>query len=252
MSSSIPQGRGRLAGRRIVITGAASGIGRAAAALFRAEGAQLALMDRDEAGMAALAGDEVHAVVADVADEASVRDAFAAAAGRMGGCDGLVHCAGVVELGRIADMPLANWQRVIDINLTGTFLVCREAARLLAGKEGGSIVTIASAQALQPIATASAYAASKGGVLSLTKALASELAPHVRVNTVCPGLIDTPMNQGIKGGPGSGPPVPLDRYLLKRWGVAEEIAAALLFLTSAESAYVTGTTLAVDGGRTLH
>ncbi len=242
----------RLAGRRIIITGAASGIGRATAELFRREGARLALLDLAADRLADLAGPDAHAVAVDVADEASVQRAFGAADTKLGGIDGLIHCAGVVELGRIAEMSLATWKRLMDINLTGTFLVCREAARMLAGKEGATIVNIASAQALQPLANAAAYAASKGGVLTFTKALAADLAPHVRVNTICPGLVDTPMNQGIKGAASNGPPVPLDRYLLKRWGQAEEIASTLLFLTSAESAYITGSTLAVDGGRTFH
>ena len=244
---------GRLSGRRIAVTGAASGIGKATAALFVREGAQVALMDFDGQNLTEAASMPLaHAIPVDVTDEAWVERAFALATDRLGGFDGMVHCAGVVELGRVADMSLQSWQRVMQVNLTGTFLVCREAARRLQSRDGSTIVTIASAQALQPLGTASAYAASKGGVVSFTKALAADLAPHVRVNTICPGLVDTPMNQDIKGGPGSGPPVPLDRYPLRRWGTAEEIATTILFLTSADSAYVTGATLAVDGGRTFH
>jgi NAD(P)-dependent dehydrogenase (short-subunit alcohol dehydrogenase family) len=244
---------GRLSGRRIFITGAASGIGKATASLFVREGAQVALMDLDGQRLAEAATMPLaHAIPVDVTDEAGVERAFDTATKQLGGFDGLVHCAGVVELGRVAEMSLQSWQRVMDVNLTGTFLVCRESARRLERKDGATIVTIASAQALQPLGTAAAYAASKGGVLSFTKALAADLAPHVRVNTICPGLVDTPMNQDIKGGPGSGPPVPLDRYLLRRWGTAQEIAATILFLTSVDSAYVTGATLAVDGGRTFH
>ena len=103
-----------------------------------------------------------------------------------------------------------------------------------------------------PVAGAAAYAASKGGVNSLSKALAAELAPQIRVNAVCPGLIDTPMNAGLKKTPDDGPPVPLDRYALRRWGQPDEIASAILFLLSSEASYITGASIAVDGGRTFH
>ncbi|MET0745632.1 MAG: SDR family oxidoreductase, partial [Microvirga sp.] len=115
-----------------------------------------------------------------------------------------------------------------------------------------TIVNISSAQALMPVATAGAYAASKGGVLSFSKALAADLAPDVRVNAICPGLVDTPMNAGLKKSPDDGPPVPLDKYLLRRWAEPVEIARSILYLTSSDSSYVTGTALAVDGGRTFH
>ena len=245
----------RLEGRRIVVTGAASGIGAAVARLAAAEGAHVACFDRDGQGAAALAASlsiPGHSEQVDVTDPDGVKRAMDSAARALGVIDGLVNSAGIVALGPVAEMSLDTWRKVIDVNLTGTFLVSQATIPFLLGASGASIVNIASAQALMPIAGSSAYAASKGGVQSLSKALAAELAPEIRVNCVCPGLIDTPMNAGLKKAPEDGPPVPLDRYALRRWGKPEEIAASIIYLLSNDASYVTGATLAVDGGRTFH
>jgi NAD(P)-dependent dehydrogenase (short-subunit alcohol dehydrogenase family) len=246
---------GRLEGRRIVVTGAASGIGAAVARLAAAEGALVACLDRDGAGVAALAAELAlpgHSAEVDVTDPDAVKRALDGAAGALGGMDGLVNSAGIVALGPVEEMSLDTWRKVIDVNLTGTFLVSQAAVRHLRGAPDAAMVNIASAQALMPIAGSSAYAASKGGVQSLSKALAVELAPDIRVNCICPGLIDTPMNAGLRKVPEDGPPVPLDRYALRRWGKAEEIAASIIYLLSKDASYVTGATLAIDGGRTFH
>lgn len=245
----------RLEGRRIVVTGAASGIGAAVARLAAAEGATVACFDRDGDGAAALAASLAlagHSQQVDVTDPEALGRAFEAAAMALGGIDGLVNSAGVVSLGPIVEMSIDTWRKVIDVNLTGTFLVSQAAIPHMRAASDASIVNIASAQALMPIAGSSAYAASKGGVQSLSKALAAELAPDIRVNCICPGLIDTPMNAGLKKAPEDGPPVPLDRYALKRWGKPEEIAASIVYLLSKDASYVTGATLAIDGGRTFH
>ncbi|WP_442583906.1 SDR family NAD(P)-dependent oxidoreductase [Mesorhizobium sp. ASY16-5R] len=199
----------RLEGRRIVVTGAASGIGAAVARLAASEGAKVACFDRDGEGAAALAASlpvTGHSERVDVTDPEGVKRAFESAAEALGGLDGLVTSAGVVALGPITKMALDTWRKVIDVNLTGTFLVSQAAVSHLRATSDASIVNIASAQALMPIAGSSAYAASKGGVLSLSKALAAELAPDIRVNCICPGLIDTPMNAGLKKAPEDGPP----------------------------------------------
>lgn len=245
---------GRLNGRRIVVTGAASGIGRATATLFAAEGARVALLDRVRDGVVAAAATIAgsHAEVVDISDEVSVSTAFDRAAGAFGGLDGLVHCAGIVQLASIEETTLAMWQRHLDVNLTGAFLVCRTALGHLRRAGGGTIVNLASAQALSPAGNSIAYASSKGGVVTLTKAIALEGAPNVRANVVCPGLVDTPMHDALRPSPDSPPPVPLDKYPLARWSTAEEVARSNLYLTCDDSAYVTGITLAVDGGRTMH
>jgi len=236
----------RLKGRRIVITGAGSGIGRATAQLFAAEGAVLALLDRDGEGLMETArGIAAHAYVADVTDEASVARAVEQAAAALGGIDGVVNAAGVMLRGSVLEVGVDTWRRVLEINLTGTYIVVRCCLPWLKQSTGATIVNLGSGQSLLPNSPdRSAYSASKGGVLNLTRALAAELAPAIRANTVCPGLVNTPMAEGVRANVGN--------YALKRLAEPDEIAQAILFLTSRESSYVTGAALAVDGGRSFH
>jgi NAD(P)-dependent dehydrogenase (short-subunit alcohol dehydrogenase family) len=178
----------RLAGRRIIITGGASGIGRATATLFAAEGAAIAVLDRS--GTEAMAVAEAiggTAVAVDVADAGSVTDAVVQAAEAMGGIDGVVNAAGVFSAAGLADTSPAMFARTLAVNLTGTFLVIQATAPLLLAAGQGTIVNIGSGVGLLPAGPGStAYVASKGGVIAMTKALAQELAPAVRVNVVCP------------------------------------------------------------------
>jgi NAD(P)-dependent dehydrogenase (short-subunit alcohol dehydrogenase family) len=237
----------RLGGRRIVITGAASGIGRATAELFASEGARLVLLDHNASALTHFAqGLGAHAAAADVSDEASVAQAIDTGATAMGGIDGVVNAAGIQLRGSVLEVDATAWRRTLEVNLTGTYIVVRSCLPWLTQSPGVStIVNIASGQALLPNAPLrTAYAASKGGVLNLTRALAAELAPSVRANCVCPGLVDTPMAEGVQGNVGN--------YALKRLAQPQEIANAILFLTCAESSYVTGAALAVDGGRSFH
>lgn len=239
-------GSSRLAGRRVLITGGAAGIGRATALRCLAEGASVALLDLHADQLAATAaelGCSGHAV--DVTDEERVADAVAAAAGRMGSIDGIVNAAGIMLRGSIGDVDGATWRRVIDVNLTGPYLVIRAAMSHLSAAQGASIVNIASGQALLPNSPdRAAYSASKGGVLNLSRALAAELAPRIRVNCVCPGLVDTAMADGVRHNTGN--------YALGRIADPQEITAAVAFLLSAEASFVTGAALAVDGGRSFH
>ena len=236
----------RLAGRRIVITGAGSGIGRRTAQVFAAEGAALALIDVNADAVAMAAWDTgSHPFAADVTDEDAIARATGHAAAALGGIDGIVTAAGIMWRGAVLDVPASDWRRVIEINLTGTYIVVRACLPWLRKAAGGTIVTIASGQGLLPnVPNRSAYAASKGGVVNLTRALAAEFAPSIRANCVCPGLVDTPMADGVRANVGN--------YALGRLADPAEIAQAILFLTAPESSYVTGATLAVDGGRSFH
>ncbi|SMF32224.1 NAD(P)-dependent dehydrogenase, short-chain alcohol dehydrogenase family [Tistlia consotensis] len=253
----------RLAGRRILISGAASGIGRATAEVFHREGAALALLDRDAGRLAetaeALSGGEGPAVawaVAEIADEAAVGAAVAETAAALGGLDGVVSSAGIDLLKPFGEVSAAEWRQVLEVNLTGPFNLCSAALPFLRAAGGGSIVQVASGAALRPLAGRTAYCASKAGLVMFAKALAVDLADDgIRVNAICPGIIDTPLfRQSFERAPDPEAELEriLDRYLIRRVGRPEDIAYAALYLSSAESAHVTGTTLAVDGGRSFH
>lgn len=236
----------RLRGRRILITGAASGIGRATAELFAAEGAALTLLDRDAKGLAEIARSTgAHFFETDITDEASVARAVAQGAAAMGGMDGVVNSAGIQVRGSVLEVSVAEWRRSLEVNVTGAYIVVRSCLPWLQQASGATIVNLGSGQSLLANApNRTAYAASKGGLLNLSRALAAELAPAIRVNTVCPGMVDTPMAQGVTGNVGN--------YALKRLAQPIEIAQAILFLSCAESSFVTGAALAVDGGRSFH
>jgi len=236
---------GRLQGRRILITGAASGIGSSTAQLFASEGAAVAVLDRTGNWPEAYSEPAYHCYKVDITDEKSVATAVEHAARSMGGIDGVVNAAGVMLRGRMLDVGIDAWRRVLDINLTGGYIVARACLPWLLEARDATIVNIGSGQALLPNTPGrTAYAASKGGVINLTRSLAAELAPSIRVNSVCPGLVDTPMADGGRTNTGN--------YAMKRLADPIEIAQAILFLTSRESSYVTGVALAVDGGRSFH
>jgi NAD(P)-dependent dehydrogenase (short-subunit alcohol dehydrogenase family) len=239
----------RLAGRRILITGGASGIGRATCELFAREGAAVAVLDRDAARIAT-----GHAIAADVSDAASVSRAVQQAAQALGGLDGLVNAAGIFINRNLLETTPEEWNKTIAVNLTGTFLCVQAAVPLLRQAERATVVNIASGVGLLPTGGGStAYVASKGGVIAMTRTLAAELAPAIRVNAICPGAVETPMTDGtLRDAAGAVVPAIAHRYALGRPAAPDEIAAAILFLTAHESSFVTGVNLAVDGGRTYH
>ena len=246
----------RLAGRRVLVTGAASGIGLAIARLFHSEGAHVAMLDRDGARLKEGAIDGAAQLVCDVGDERQVRDAVARAADALGGLDGVVNSAGIDLMRPFEEMTAAEWSQVMAVDLTGPMLVCHAALPAMKQAGHGTIVNIASGAALRPLEQRTAYCAAKAGLVMLGKTLAVDLAPyHIRVNAICPGIIDTPLFRSSWEGaadPETELARILDRYVIKRPGQPEEIAQAALYLTSDESSFVTGAALAVDGGRTFH
>ena len=248
----------RLRDRRVLVTGAASGIGLAVSGLFTREGARVAMLDRDEGRLKnAVASVEGAAhFVCDVGDERQVRDTVARTVSDLGGLDGVVNCAGVDLLRPFEEMTVEEWTRVLTVDLTGPMLVCHAAVPAMKRAGRGTIVNVASGAGLRPLEHRTAYCSAKAGLVMFGKTLAMDLAPHgIRVNAICPGIIDTPMFRGSWEG-ASDPRAELgrilDRYLIKRTGQPDEIAYAALYLTSDESSFVTGAALAVDGGRTFH
>lgn len=249
---------GALAGRRILIAGAAKGIGRATAERFVGEGARIAAFDRDEQALSALAAALPGSVTlpGDVADPAAVATVVQAAASALGGLDGVVNAAGIDLLADIEAMTLADWQRVIAVNLTGPVLVMQAAYPYLKAAGGGTIVNVSSAAGLSPLARRTAYCASKAGLQMASKALAIEAAAFgIRVNAVCPGAVETDLFRSsidAAADPQAAYEAVRARYALQRVAEPAEIAAAILWLTGDDSSYVTGTSIAVDGGRTFH
>jgi NAD(P)-dependent dehydrogenase (short-subunit alcohol dehydrogenase family) len=249
------QKMGRLSERRIIVTGGGSGIGAATCTLFAAEGARVAVLDRSLEAAQSVAGKIGGVAVAvDVSDAAQVKQAVSKAADGLGGLDGLVNAAGIFSSAGLADTSAELFAQTLAVNLTGTFLMVQAAAPLLLAAGTATIVNIGSGVGITPTGPGStAYVASKGGVIAMTKALAMELAPRVRVNVVCPGAVDTPMTASFLRRPtGEVDPAVAGRYALQRAASPEEIAAAILFLTEAASSFVTGVTMPVDGGRTFH
>jgi len=243
---------GRLKGRRILVTGGASGVGAATCRRFAAQGAQLAILDRNENALRDIAGlTGAAGFVVDLLDAQAVKDAVPQAAERLGGLDGVVNCAGISISRPFADTDLATWNLAIAGNLTSVYLVCHAALPYLRAAPAATIVNISSAVGLQPLAGRAAYAASKSGVIAFSKVLAVELAPNIRCNVICPGAVDTPMVRDIFTDQSSIARIE-SLYALKRMAAPEEIADAVLFLTGPESSFMTGSTLAVDGGRTFY
>jgi NAD(P)-dependent dehydrogenase (short-subunit alcohol dehydrogenase family) len=249
MSPAPPEPGKRLAGRRILITGGGSGIGAATAELFVREGAKVVAADRDpEKLLRSVARTGAIAIPFDVTDPVAVREGVNAAAAAMGGIDGLVNCAGISVSAPFAETTLAVWSRAIDVNLTGVYLVCHSALPHLRRAYSASIVNVASGVAHQPLLNRAAYAASKGGLLAFTKVLALELAPRIRCNVLSPGAVETPMVTDMFTEPAQMERI-ASLYALKRLGEPSELAHAILYLTGAESSFVTGSTFVVDGGR---
>jgi NAD(P)-dependent dehydrogenase (short-subunit alcohol dehydrogenase family) len=242
---------GRLADMAAIVTGAAGGIGGAIAEAFADEGARIIAMDLARpVATARWRSDRITPLAVDLADRASIAGAFADAVERLGGIDVLVT-AGALKggVGNMADVTDADWDRFITVNLTGTFLSCRAAARaMIARRKGGRIITIGSVNSFMSEPNASPYVASKGGVAMLTRAMAVDLARHgILVNMIAPGPVDVPNNGAQYREPKLARTL-TELVALGRAGLPGEIAGAAVYLAGEESRYVTGSTITVDGG----
>ena len=241
----------------MLVTGAAAGIGLACTRRLLAEGAAVAMVDRDAERLSSTRDslpslDRAFAIPFDVTDGGAVREGVADAARLMAGIDGVVNNAGIDMHRPFLDVDASDWNEVMAVNLVGAMEVCRAAMDALASSGRGVIINIASAAGLRPTPGRIAYCASKAALIMATKALALELAEHgIRANAVCPGPVETELfRQSL------GDSVTVDdvkaRRVLGRIGNVDEIAGTIAFLLSDEAAFITGSALAVDGGRAFH
>jgi glucose 1-dehydrogenase len=251
----------KLQGTKAIVTGASSGIGLATAERLGREGASVCVNYYSEAERAAAeqvvaaieqGGSKAIAVQADVANEEDVRRMVAQAARELGGLDLLVNNAGIENQVPLLEMPLADWNAVIGTNLTGAFLCLREAAKVMVAAGGGVVVNISSVHEFIPWPGFAHYCASKAGIKLLMETAARELAGSgIRVLNIAPGAIVTPINKSVLDDPEARHAVE-DEIPLGRMGKPDEIAAAVAWLASSEAAYLTGTTVVVDGGMSLY
>lgn len=242
-----------LTGKVALVTGAASGIGAAIARAFAAKGAQLALCDLDETKAGELASDlggDARAYRCNVSDPESVRPIVAAVVGHFGRIDILINSAGIVDLAPAADLSVAAWQRTLDVNLTGTFLMAQEVGRQMISQGRGKIVNLASQAGSVAIEGHVAYCASKFAVVGMTKTMALEWGQHgICVNSISPTVVMTELGKKAWGGPKGDAmkaQIPTGRF-----AEPDEVAAAAVFLSSSGADMINGADLLIDGGYTV-
>ncbi|RYH60627.1 MAG: 2,3-dihydro-2,3-dihydroxybenzoate dehydrogenase [Alcaligenaceae bacterium] len=247
----------------VLVSGAASGIGAALTENLLSQGARVIALDQDEAGLARLAkrwpDTQVHAAVVDVSQAGEVSAAVAAGQDKLGAIDKLACVAGVLQMGKIVDLSDEQWSRTFDVNVTGTFNVCRSVAQGMIQRRSGAIVTVSSNAATTPRASMGAYAASKAAVTQMTRCLALELAEYgIRCNIVSPGSTDTEMQRAMWR-QGSSAETVIEGSLpnfrlgipLRKIATPEEIVESILFLLSDRASHITLHDMRIDGGATL-
>lgn len=248
----------RFQDKRVLVTGASRGIGLATAKAFLKEGASVAVNGRTrestQRGMELLGnGPALTAAPGDVSTVAGCEAIVAAALNGLGGLDILVNNAGVFFRGSISETDEEAWDRVLNANLKGTFFCSRAAVPALRQAKG-TIVNVASESGIRGYGNTSAYCASKGAVVNLTRSMAMELAPDIRVNSVCPGVVETDMARegfAIDGDKDAGMRQQADQYPVKRIGHVDEIASAILYLASVDAGFINGVALPIEGGATV-
>ncbi|PJJ63603.1 SDR family NAD(P)-dependent oxidoreductase [Compostimonas suwonensis] len=247
----------RLQGRAALVTGAGGGLGSAIATGLAQEGASVALHDRRRDDVEELydairrEGGDAEIVTGDIAAPGGARSIVGQAVKALGGLDLLVNNAGIMSTTAFLDLSEDEWRNVIDVNLTGYFLVGQAAARHMVAHHGGAIVNVSSTRQVQSWPGSLAYASSKGGIAALTRSMALELAPHgVRVNSIAPGTFVTDLNREYVTAPEfrrkRTASIPAGRY-----GETSEVVGAVVFLASDEASFVVGASLMIDGGQTL-
>lgn len=241
----------RMKGRKVLIVGGGTGIGRATALLCVEEGAQVVVIGRRRRPLEEVAAATgCHLIAADARDPSQIASAVQDACQLMAGLDGVVNAVGVGATQRFDDEDLSSWRASIDSNLTAPFLVCRAALPYLRASSNASIVNVSALAGIRPGVSSSAYSAAKAGLIQFTRTIAAQLAPDIRANSVCPGVVDTPMTASfLSDKTDAQRQAFLARYAVGRMAAPRQIAEVIVFLLSSAASNVYGSNYVVDGGR---